>query len=123
MKIKKTVNHMKSVSCYDYLAMRKITQNVLFWLTFIGIAVVALFIRLFRLGQVPVSLYWDEIAMYVDIKSVLQSGQDMFGRPWFQVIYPSYGDFKLPAYIWSAILSAKIFGLSEWSFRLPSVLA
>lgn len=103
--------------------MPKTPPRILFWLSFLVIIFIALFVRLYRLGQIPVSLYWDEVAMYVDVKSVLQSGQDMFGRPWYQVIYPSYGDFKLPVYIWSAILSAKIFGLSEWSFRLPSVLA
>jgi hypothetical protein len=97
-------------------------RKSVFWVSFITIVLFAFYIRFYRLGQVPVSLYWDEIAMYVDIKSALQSGQDMFGRPWFQLIYPSYGDFKLPIYIWSALLSAKIFGLSEWSFRLPSVL-
>src|SRR5438445_8980066 len=61
--------------------------------------------------------------MIVDVKSVLQTGKDIFGRPWFEVIYPSYGDFKLPVYIWLATFSAKIFGLSQWSFRLPSELA
>lgn len=103
--------------------IRKTSGSVLFWFVFIGIVLVACVLRFYRLGQVPVSLYWDEMAMYVDVKSVLQSGQDMFGRPWYQIIYPSYGDFKLPVYIWSAILSARIFGLSEWSFRLPSALA
>ncbi len=103
--------------------MRRILNKPLFWISFTVIIFFALFIRLYKLGDVPVSLYWDEMAMYVDVKSVIQTGQDMFGRPWYQLIYPSYGDFKLPVYIWTAILSAKVFGLSEWSLRLPSVLA
>jgi 4-amino-4-deoxy-L-arabinose transferase-like glycosyltransferase len=91
--------------------------------TFILILVLAFALRFWKLGQIPFSLYWDEMAMYVDIKSILQTGHDMFGRPWFQVIYPSYGDYKLPVLIWLATLSAKFFGLSEWSLRLPSALA
>ena len=88
-----------------------------------GILAVAIFLRLYKLGTIPYSLYWDEAAMFVDVKSVLATGRDMHNRPWYQVIYPSYGDFKLPAYIWVATLSAKTFGFSEWSLRLPSVLA
>ncbi len=98
-------------------------QRKLFWITWIVIVFLAIALRFYQLGKVPFSLYWDEAAMMVDVKSVVQTGHDMFGRPWFQLIYPSYGDFKLAVYIWSATLSAKIFGVSEWSLRLPSALA
>jgi hypothetical protein len=98
-------------------------KSTVFWLSCAVIFGVALFVRFFQLGHVPYSLYWDEMAMYVDVKSVLQTGKDMFGRPWFQVMYPSYGDYKLPVLIWLATLSSKIFGLSEFSLRLPSALA
>lgn len=82
--------------------------------------VIGIFARWWKLGQVPVSLYWDEAAMLVDAKSVAQSGQDMHGNNWLQAIYPSYGDYKLPVYIWLAALSVKLFGVSAWSLRLPS---
>lgn len=89
----------------------------------IAIVVLATSVRLWQLGSLPVSLYWDEIAMLVDLKAVTSTGQDMHGRPWYQVIYPSYGDFKLPMYLWSAEVSAKILGVSEFSLRLPNVFA
>jgi 4-amino-4-deoxy-L-arabinose transferase-like glycosyltransferase len=95
----------------------------LFWLCFAVILGVACLVRFVKLGSVPYSLYWDESAMFVDVKSVLQTGKDMHGRPWFEVIYPSYGDYKLPVYIWFATATSKVFGLSEWSLRLPSALA
>lgn len=71
----------------------------------------------------PIGLYWDEIAILVDAKSVAASGLDMHGNAWYQLIFPSYGDYKLPVYLWLASLSVKIFGASEWAIRLPSLLA
>ncbi|HYD35446.1 MAG TPA: glycosyltransferase family 39 protein [Vitreimonas sp.] len=93
------------------------------WISIIFILCLSLSIRFYHLGQVPVGLYWDEIAMLTDAKSVAESGLDMHGRPWFQVLYPSYGDYKLPVYIWLASLMVKIFGISEWALRLPSAVA
>src|SRR5258708_8726060 len=99
------------------------TKTTVFWVFFTIILFFAAVLRFYQLGKVPVSLYWDEAAILVDVKSVIQTGRDMFGMPWYHVIFPSYGDFKLPVYIWLASVSAKVFGLGEWSLRLPSVLA
>lgn len=90
---------------------------------FLFILLVAAVLRITQLGMVPVSLYWDEAAMLADAKVVAATGHDMHGNPWYQLMYPSYGDYKLPIYIWLASLSVKIFGVSEWALRLPSVLA
>jgi 4-amino-4-deoxy-L-arabinose transferase-like glycosyltransferase len=89
-----------------------------FVILFFGIA-----IRFFKLGQVPVSLYWDEAAILVDAKSIAETGRDMHNRPWFQVIFPSYGDYKLPVYIWLASLAVKLFGVSAFAVRMPSFVA
>lgn len=83
---------------------------------------ISLFIRFYQLGTTPTGLYWDEIAMYVDIKSILATSKDMHGRVWYQLIFPSYGDYKLPVYIWLATISSYFLGLSEFSFRLVSAL-
>ena len=106
-----------------WLSFTQSAKTKFFWALFIAIPLLATVLRLYQLGRVPVGLYWDEAAMLVDVKSVIQTGRDMFGNPWYQTIYASYGDFKLPVYIWLASAAAKFFGLSEWSFRLPSVLA
>ncbi len=83
----------------------------------------SLFMRFYQLGNIPVGLYWDEAAILVDARSIASSGFDMHGRPWYQVIYPSYGDYKLPVYIWLAGLSVKVFGPTALAIRLPSALA
>jgi 4-amino-4-deoxy-L-arabinose transferase-like glycosyltransferase len=95
------------------------------WPIFFALIVflVAVFFRFSKLGEVPTSLYWDEIAMLVDARSVSETGMDMHGNSMWQAIFPSYGDYKLPVYIWLASLSVKIFGASEWALRLPSALA
>jgi 4-amino-4-deoxy-L-arabinose transferase-like glycosyltransferase len=82
----------------------------------------SVFFRFWQLGKVPVSLYWDEIAMYVDAKTVSQTFKDMHGNSALQAIFPSYGDYKLPMYIWLASLSFSLFGASEWALRLPNAL-
>lgn len=95
----------------------------LFIKIFLLIILVASFLRLSNLGSIPVSLYWDEAAMLVDAKTVAETGYDMHGNAWYQLMYPSYGDYKLPIYIWLASFSVKLFGVGEWALRLPSVLA
>ncbi len=80
-----------------------------------------LVLKFWQLGSVPVSLYWDEVAMLVDAKSVAETGKDMFGTTWLQPMFVSYGDYKLPIYIWFATLAVQFFGVSVSSFRLVSV--
>jgi 4-amino-4-deoxy-L-arabinose transferase-like glycosyltransferase len=95
----------------------------LFLKIFLLIVLVAAVLRISNLGEIPVSLYWDEAAMLTDAKVVSATGQDMHGNPWYQLMYPSYGDYKLPVYIWFASLSVKLFGVSASALRLPSALA
>jgi len=80
-------------------------------------------LRLYQLGSIPIGLYWDEIAMLVDVKAILATGNDMHGNSIWQTLFLSYGDYKLPVYIWLATLSGAIFGVSEFSLRFPSFIA
>lgn len=94
-----------------------------YWLALVGVLLLAVGLRFFKLGQVPVSLYWDEVAILVDAKTVAATGLDMHGHHWLQSLFVSYGDYKLPVYIWLASLAVKLVGVSEWAVRLPSALA
>ncbi|MDQ3008201.1 MAG: glycosyltransferase family 39 protein [bacterium] len=91
-------------------------------IAYIVILLFAMSVRFFKLGSVPGSLYWDEVAILVDAKSISQSGLDMHGGSWSQVIFPSYGDYKLPVYIWFASVSVQLFGITEWAVRVPSAV-
>lgn len=79
--------------------------------------------RLWRFGQVPNSLYWDELAIGLDARALIQTGKDLVGQPWLQPLFVSYGDFKAPVYIWLVTLLGSIFSVSEWVIRLPSLIA
>lgn len=79
--------------------------------------------RIWKFGQVPNSLYWDEIAIGLDARALLQTGKDLVGNSWFQPLFVSYGDYKAPVYIWLVTLFGSIFSVSEWVIRLPSLMA
>ena len=103
--------------------MIKLMNYRYFYFLWVLILSVAVFLRLYQLGQIPVSLYWDEVAMLVDAQSVAATLMDMHSRAWFQLIYPSYGDYKLPVYIYATVFSEAVFGLNSFAVRLPSILA
>lgn len=106
------------------LSIMRITQSkyIIFVITCIILFFTAT-IRFYKLGSIPASLYIDEVAMLADVKSVLATGQDIHGNSWYQFMYPSYGDYKLPVYIWFATASSFFLGASEFSLRLVSAVA
>ncbi|MBD3279130.1 MAG: phospholipid carrier-dependent glycosyltransferase, partial [Candidatus Pacebacteria bacterium] len=48
--------------------------------------------------------------------------KDEWGRSW-PLALESFGDYKLPGYVWITIGSLSLFGLNDWAVRLPSALA
>ena len=87
------------------------------------IAIVALgfLLRIFKLGEVPVSLSWDEAAIGYNAYSIVQTGKDEYGTAW-PLLFKSFNDYKLPGYVYSTALSIKLLGLSDFAVRLPSAL-
>lgn len=83
----------------------------------------AAFLRLYKLGNVPNGLYIDEVAIGVDALSLATTGRDMHGGPWLTTVFPSYGDYKLPVYIWITAMSVRLFGATDFAVRLPSAIA
>jgi len=79
-------------------------------------------LRIYRFGQIPESLYWDEAAIGLDARSLVQTGEDLSGKPWFQPLFYSYGDFKAPVYIWLVTILGFFLGVTETVIRLPSLI-
>ncbi len=93
------------------------------WQIVFGITLAGLFLRLVGFAQIPISLYWDEMAIWNDALSITQTGRDLFDRSWFQPIFLSYGDFKLPIIIWATALVSFFTRNPFIAVRLPSLLA
>lgn len=79
------------------------------------------FLRLYEVGSIPNALTWDEAALGYNAFSVLKTGKDEFGK-FLPIVFKSFGDYKPGLYIYLAIPSIAIFGLTEFAVRLPSVL-
>src|SRR3989344_4727435 len=93
--------------------------NKLWWL--IPILLLAAFLRFYKLGQVPSGFVNDEAAFGYNAYSILKTGRDEFGQ-FLPVIFHSFGEGKLPGYIYLTIPSVLIFCLNEFAVRLPSAL-
>ncbi len=80
-------------------------------------------LRVYQLGSVPVSLYWDEASLGYNAFSIATTLHDEHGEflPYSRFI--AFGDYKPPGYIYADALAIKFLGLSEFSTRLPSALA
>lgn len=93
------------------------------WWTYAITALVVFFVlRLPFFSQVPIGLNRDEAALGYNAYSILHSGRDEYGT-WFPVSITSFGDQKLPAYVYTLIPFVGMFGLHPWVVRLPSLLA
>lgn len=86
------------------------------------ILLLGLGLRLFRFGSVPNELNRDEAALGYNAYSLAYYGVDEWHVPW-PVAFKSFGDYKLPGYIYSLVPWVRIFGLKPWVVRLPSLIA
>lgn len=91
------------------------------YLLFIIILIAAV-LRFYALGASPPSLTWDEAAWGYNSYALGIDGRDEFGRFLPYDYIESYGDFKPPVYAYLGIIPVKLFGLNEFSTRLPSAL-
>ena len=90
-----------------------------FWL--ILIILLALLLRIWRLGEAPPSLSWDEAALGYNAYSILRTGRDEYGQ-FLPLIFKSFGDYKPGLYVYLAVPFVAILGLTELAVRLPSAI-
>ena len=84
--------------------------------------VIAGFLRIYKIATVPPGLNQDETAIGYNAYSILVTGRDEWGEK-YPLYFKSFGDYKLPIYIYITSLFVKIFGLNEYAVRLPSAVA
>jgi len=90
-------------------------------LPIILILLLAFGLRFYRCGDYP-PLLWDEAAIGYNAYSILQTGRDEHGQ-FFPLIFKSFGDYKPGFYIYLTAPFIFLFGLTELSVRLPSIIA
>ncbi len=87
----------------------------------IFILLLASTLRLWQIGQTPISLDWDEVALGYNAYSLMLTGKDEYGKV-FPVVLESFGDFKPALYTYLIIPFLPIFGLTDIAVRLPAAI-
>lgn len=91
------------------------------WVLLVLIFLMSLTLRLWRLGEIPPSIHWDEAAFGYNAFSILNTARDEYGN-FLPLILKSFGDYKPAFYVYLAAISVGIFGLNEFAVRLPAAL-
>lgn len=78
-------------------------------------------LRLTYLDKNPVSLSVDEASIGYNAYSILKTGKDEYGN-FLPLSFKSLGDYKPPLYTYLVAVSEGVFGLNEFSVRLPSAI-
>lgn len=81
----------------------------------------ALLLRFWKLPSIP-TLNRDEAALGYNAVLLEETGRDEWQRK-MPLLFESFGDFKLPGYIYTLVLVFQVFPANDFFLRLPSALA
>lgn len=85
------------------------------------ILVFASFLRLYKLDQVPVSMFGDELDVGYQAYSILKTGKDYSGN-FMPVHLQSLAEWRTSLYLYSAVPTVYVFGISPLGVRLPAAI-
>lgn len=91
----------------------------LIFLTFI--ILLAGLLRFYKIDVIPPGLYIDEASIGVNAYDILTKGKDQNGIS-HPLAFATFGEYKLPVYIYSTALSMGAFGKNEFAIRFSSAL-
>ena len=96
-------------------------KNKKFFFIFFLIFIIAAALRFYKLTDIPPGVNRDEASIGYTAYSILKTGKDEYGRS-FPISFQSFGDWKLPLYMYATVPFVALFGPSELSVRLLSAL-
>jgi len=99
-----------------------VKKNIFYFIPLLVIILLAVSLRFYKLGNVPIELNRDEASLGYTAYSILHTGADEHGVK-SPINIESFGDWKLPVYVYTLVPFIKIFGLENWVIKLPSALA
>lgn len=85
------------------------------------ILIISFIIRFYLVDKIPPHLTPDEAALGYNAYSILLTGKDEHGQ-FLPIVFKSFGDYKPGLYVYLLVPSIALFGLSELSVRMPSVI-
>jgi 4-amino-4-deoxy-L-arabinose transferase-like glycosyltransferase len=91
-------------------------------LAFVCIIALASVLRLWQIQEVPPGVNRDEASIGFTALSLLKTGRDEYGKQ-LPLSFESFGDWKLPLYIYTTVPFVAALGPTELAIRLPSAAA
>ena len=90
---------------------------------FVFAAIFLLFLvtRIYKIADIPGSVYWDEASIGYNAYCIATDLKDEWGD-FLPLHFRAFGEFKLPVYIYSTAVLVKAIGLNAYAVRLPAVL-
>src|SRR5438046_1183056 len=96
-------------------------KKYIIFILFILILLIAIFFRCYQLSKIPPSPSLDEVSIGYNAYSILNTGKDEYGYH-FPLLLRAYDDWRPALYVYMVIPFVKLFGLTVFAVRLPSVL-
>ncbi len=86
------------------------------------LALLGIFLRLYKLGVIPKGLSVDEASLGYNSWMIAETGRDEWGQ-FIPMHFRAFAEWKLPVFIYTGIPLIRIFGLSTLGVRAHSALA
>jgi 4-amino-4-deoxy-L-arabinose transferase-like glycosyltransferase len=89
-------------------------------LIFVFVLILFLISRIYKIAEIPASVYWDEASIGYNAFSIATDLKDEWGEK-LPLHFRAFGEFKLPVYIYTVAVFVKAIGFNEYAVRLPAV--
>ena len=92
-----------------------------YWLIALATFLAVCFLHFWKLGTAPRGFYVDEASIAYNAYCIAHTGADEYGVR-YPVFFRCFDTYTDPVDVYSAVLPIQLFGLDQWSARLPSAV-